>query len=515
MRILKYHAGVVCAAIAAAVIGLTSCRPAGSPNTHSANSSSTQPTPSTPPPVLARHPQLQEGSAKFAVRLLQQVLEERPNDNFCVSPLDVQSGLSLLLSGLHAQGYQEVADALGYGELPLDAVNAFQRTVWEQVHAEGDAYEVRQALALYTVTPYRWTAAVKQQAQDWYPTAFYELEEASLQQQIGQLQSWLQEQTKTRVALSPELWQQIAAYPTLAGVVSALFLKADWEQPLGIAPPIEFRTADGRKRSVDAMARRFERLPYLEERDFEAVALPYRGGQLRFYLFLPREGVSLRQWVQQLDTARWRAWRKQFKEREVELHMPKFEVASEHDLRDTLQQIGVRADFSGRRLARRRGGRRDGRLHRAVGAAGNRSRGRARHGSRRRDCNHSLRAGLRHCSDTGRPSLPVRYRPRADGVNPVYGRGARAACDGAEIKRGAGCSLPAAMPLIWVQPPSTKSLKQCALFPHPLFPPLPQAGEGETCGWANRRSPLHPAATGGRGGTRGSPLPPGGRGAGG
>jgi serine protease inhibitor len=345
MRILKYHAGVVCAAIAAAVIGLTSCRPAGSPNTHSANSSSTQPTPSTLPPVLARHPQLQEGSAKFAVRLLQQVLEERPNDNFCVSPLDVQSGLSLLLSGLHAQGYQEVADALGYGELPLDAVNAFQRTVWEQVHAEGDAYEVRQALALYTVTPYRWTAAVKQQAQDWYPTAFYELEEASLQQQIGQLQSWLQEQTKTRVALSPELWQQIAAYPTLAGVVSALFLKADWEQPLGIAPPIEFRTADGRKRSVDAMARRFERLPYLEERDFEAVALPYRGGQLRFYLFLPREGVSLRQWVQQLDTARWRAWRKQFKEREVELHMPKFEVASEHDLRDTLQQIGVQQIF--------------------------------------------------------------------------------------------------------------------------------------------------------------------------
>jgi serine protease inhibitor len=345
MRILKYHAGVVCATIVAAVIGLTSCRPAGSPNSHSANSSSTQPTPSTPPPVLARHPQLQEGSAKFAVRLLQQVLEKRPNDNFCVSPLDVQLGLSLLLNGLQAQGYQEVADALGYGELPLEEVNAFQRAVWEQLHAEGNAYEVRQALALYTVAPHRWTAAVKQQAQGWYPAAFYELESASLPQQIGQVQSWLQEQTKTRVALSPELWGQIAAYPTLAGVVSALFLKAEWEQPLGIAPPIEFRTADGRKRSVDAMARRYERLPYLEERDFEAVALPYRGGQLRFYLFLPREGVSLRLWVRQLDAVRWRAWRKQFKEREVELHMPKFEITSEHDLRDPLQQIGVRQIF--------------------------------------------------------------------------------------------------------------------------------------------------------------------------
>jgi serine protease inhibitor len=345
MRILKYHAGVVCAAIAAAVIGLTSCRPAGSPNNHSANSQSTQPKPSTLPPVLARHPQLQQGSVNFAVRLLQQILEERPNDNFCVSPLDVQLGLSLLLNGLQAQGYQEVADALGYGELTLAEVNAFQRAVWEQVHAESDAYEVRQAIALYTVVPYRWTAAVKQQAQDWYPAAFYELESASLPQQIGQVQSWLQEQTKNRVALSPELWQQIAAYPTLAGIVSALFLKADWEQPLGVAPPIEFRTADGRKRLVDAMAHRYERLPYLEERDFEAIALPYRGGQLRFYLFLPREGVSLRQWARQLDAARWRAWRERFKERAVELHMPKFEVSSELDLRDALQQMGIQQVF--------------------------------------------------------------------------------------------------------------------------------------------------------------------------
>ena len=345
MRILKYNAGVVCAAIAAAVIGLTSCRPAGSPNSHSANSQSTQPKPSTLPPVLARHPQLQQGSVNFAVRLLQQILEERPNDNFCVSPLDVQLGLSLLLNGLQAQGYQEVADALGYGELTLAEVNAFQRAVWEQVHAESDAYEVRQAIALYTVAPYRWTAAVKQQAQDWYPAAFYELESASLPQQIGQVQSWLQEQTKNRVALSPGLWQQIAAYPTLAGIVSALFLKADWEQPLGVAPPIEFRTADGRKRLVDAMAHRYERLPYLEERDFEAIALPYRGGQLRFYLFLPREGVSLRQWARQLDAARWRAWRERFKERAVELHMPKFEVSSELDLRDALQQMGIQQVF--------------------------------------------------------------------------------------------------------------------------------------------------------------------------
>jgi hypothetical protein len=33
------------------------------------------------------------------------------------------------------------------------------------------------------------------------------------------------------------------------------------------------------------------------------------------------------------------------------------------------------------------------------------------------------------------------------------------------------------------------------MYPHPPCPPLPQAGEGETCRWANRRSPLHPSPT--------------------
>jgi serine protease inhibitor len=49
------------------------------------------------------------------------------------------------------------------------------------------------------------------------------------------------------------------------------------------------------------MARLYKQLPYLDGDDFEAVALPYRGGQARFYLFLPREGVSLQQWIKQLS----------------------------------------------------------------------------------------------------------------------------------------------------------------------------------------------------------------------
>jgi len=331
--------------VVVALVILVSCRPVTHSHNQNANSQSTQPKPQTAPPVFVRHPQLQAGSIEFALRLLQSLYAEHPNSNLCFSPLDIQQGLTLLLNGLQAESYQEIADALGYNSLSLEEINAFHRAAWEQIHTEGNAYEVRQAIALLTVAPFRWTATVKQQVQGWYPVAFFELERARLQQQIGQVQAWLQKQTKNQVMLSPEVWLQAAHYPTLAGIVSALYLRAEWEQPFGAAPPIEFRTADGLKRGVPAMVCRYERLPYLEASDFESVVLPYRGGQLRFYLFLPRDEIALEQWVKRLDGARWRAWRKQFKEREVELWMPKFEIATEHDWQALLRQMGIRRIF--------------------------------------------------------------------------------------------------------------------------------------------------------------------------
>jgi len=330
--------------IAIALLGLAGCRPvAHNPN---ADTQSAQPKLQTPSATTARQPELQAGALDFAIRLLQRLSAEQPKSNLCFSPLDIQQGLTLLLNGLQDPAYQEIATALGYHQIPLEAINAFHRAVGEQLHTAGDAVEVRQAIALFSVLPYHWAAPIKEQAQRGYSAALFELERTPQQPRTAPIQAWFQQQGNRSLPLSPEVWAQATRDYTLAGMVSALSLRAEWEQPLGTAPPVEFRTARGQKRQVAAMARLYKQLPYLDGGNFEAVALPYRGGQVRFYLFLPREGVSLQQWIKQLSPERWQAWRKQFRDRQVELWMPKFAIATEHDWQGTLKQMGIQRIFS-------------------------------------------------------------------------------------------------------------------------------------------------------------------------
>lgn len=330
--------------VAVALLGLAGCRPvAHNPN---ADTQAAQSKLQTPPATTARQPKLQAGALDFAIRLLQRLSTEQPNSNLCFSPLDIQQGLTLLLNGLQDPAYEEIATALGYHQIPLETINAFHRAVGEQLHMEGDAVEVRQAIALFSVLPYRWAAPIKEQAQRGYPAALFELERTPQQPRTEPIQAWFQQQGNRSLPLSLEVWAQATRDYTLAGMVSALSLRAEWEQPLGKAPPVEFQTASGQKRQVAAMARLYKQLPYLDGGDFEAVALPYRGGQVRFYLFLPREGVSLQKWIKQLTPERWQAWRKQFRDRQVELWMPKFAIATEHDWQDTLKQMGIQRIFS-------------------------------------------------------------------------------------------------------------------------------------------------------------------------
>lgn len=330
--------------VAVALLGLAGCRSVAH-NTN-ADTQAAQSTQQTPPATIAPQPELQAGALDFAIRLLQRLSAEQPKSNLCFSPLDIQQGLTLLLNGLQDPAYREIATALGYHQIPLEAINAFHRAMGEQLHTAGDAVEVRQAIALFSVLPYRWAAPIKEQAQRGYPAALFELERTPQQPRTEPIQAWFQQQGNLSLPLSPEVWAQATRDYTLAGMVSALSLRAEWEQPLGTAPPLEFQTASGQKRQVAAMARLYKQLPYLDGGDFEAVALPYRGGQVRFYLFLPREGVSLQQWIKQLSPERWQAWRKQFRDRQVELWMPKFAIATEHDWQDTLKQMGIQRIFS-------------------------------------------------------------------------------------------------------------------------------------------------------------------------
>jgi serine protease inhibitor len=87
---------------------------------------------------------------------------------------------------------------------------------------------------------------------------------------------------------------------------------------------------------------------------FSAVELPYKNKKFSMYLFLPAEGTTVNELVEEVDGEQWNTWIGQFSEvKKFTVQMPKFKFEFERSLNDDLKHMGLgiafteAADFSG------------------------------------------------------------------------------------------------------------------------------------------------------------------------
>jgi serpin B len=93
---------------------------------------------------------------------------------------------------------------------------------------------------------------------------------------------------------------------------------------------------------------------YLETKDFQAVSLPYGGGRVSFYVFLPAASSSLGAFEKSLTEANFQQWMRDFHATDGDISLPRFRVEYEATLNDALKALGMgvafdegRANFSG------------------------------------------------------------------------------------------------------------------------------------------------------------------------
>ena len=140
-------------------------------------------------------------------------------------------------------------------------------------------------------------------------------------------------------------------------LANAIYFKAHWQHPFMPTSTREepFHAGPARQIPVQMMNAR-QRLRYAQGSGFHAVDLPYLGTDMRMAVLLPTERGGLAALESRLGGGRLSGWLADLAVAEpsrVILSLPKFEIASRHDLRTPLEAMGVRrafrddADFSG------------------------------------------------------------------------------------------------------------------------------------------------------------------------
>jgi serpin B len=137
-------------------------------------------------------------------------------------------------------------------------------------------------------------------------------------------------------------------------LVNAIYFRGAWQKPFAEdATQNDAVFQAGGKQVKAALMNQTEEFSYAEGDGFQAVELPYEGGDLSMVVLLPREKDGLGKLEQSLTAAQLAGCLGKMEPRRVELALPRFKLAARFDLGATLQALGMRrafspaADFSG------------------------------------------------------------------------------------------------------------------------------------------------------------------------
>lgn len=302
--------------------------------------------------VTAQRQQVQgqsEGMTDFYRRTMATFLAGEAGENRVYSPLNVYMALSMLAETADGNSRQQILDLLG--QTNLTALRQKNAALWNGVYLDDGAVLSRLANSLWLAEGDRWqydTATADTLAKHYYASTF--------KGKMGDpaydaaLQKWINDQTDN---LLTEQAADLQFDPdTALALASTICFKAKWSDEFDPDATVDgkFHAAAG---DVDCryMKQGVMGTAYYGNQ-FTAISLGLDDGAYQMFFFLPNEGVAVDKLItdRQVLSVMQNAYESGLSRYlQIEMTIPKFDIASDQDLADGLKTLGVTDVFDPRK----------------------------------------------------------------------------------------------------------------------------------------------------------------------
>lgn len=285
---------------------------------------------------------------KMAFRLLQQMYT---GDNLICSPLSLQYALAMTANGASGETLQEIIDFLGYGADGIEALNAYSKTLMEQLPAVDLNVNLKVTDALIVNDLFPLLPSFKSTVEDNYYAAVDNMPFTDPGQIAARVNEWASRNTNgfiDKVLESNDIDRDAVAL-----LMNALYFKAKWAGT-DYAPMFEesstgseaFTRTGGAKTKVQMMNTK-SYFQYAIMDGFKVLALPYADYKFFMYILLP-DGNDIDGMIDKLQGIAWSDITDSFvRDAEVYVKLPKFDIEDKYNLNETLQSLGVKRAFLG------------------------------------------------------------------------------------------------------------------------------------------------------------------------
>jgi serpin B len=235
-------------------------------------------------------------------------------------------------------------------ELRSKVVGEFLRDLKAQ--GKSDKFQLHIANALWGQQGFPFLPAFLQSSKQEFGAELREIDFQKAAEACKIINSWVEAQTQDKIKdLVPP---GAIRSDTRLVLTNAIYFKSAWANPFTaeLTEKQAFHVTADRTVTVPMMHQK-EHFRLTEEEGFQALELPYAGGQATMLVILPRTSDGLAKVEASLDPAALERTLANAKQANVDVFLPKFKIETEFILSQVLKELGMplafsdKADFSG------------------------------------------------------------------------------------------------------------------------------------------------------------------------
>lgn len=280
----------------------------------------------------------------FSFRLLRQV-EAGAEKDYVISPLSLQFLLGMILDGAQGETADEICSVLGYGDGETEAVNEYCLYLLRQLPALDRMTKLSIADAIVVDKGYALKKPYQQTVEHYYDAEVSNLDFNDREGSAEKINKWCSDHTN---GLIPKILEEVSP-DMLCYLINAIYFKSQWESKFIKSSTADepFTTLAGKKATVPMM-KQLHTFPYMANKYFQAVRLPYGNGAFSMTVILPRAGLTPADVTAYLQTEDGAGVLDRMNAVEVDLWLPRFETKYHILLNDILCDMGMPRAFDGR-----------------------------------------------------------------------------------------------------------------------------------------------------------------------
>ena len=273
----------------------------------------------------------------FAIRLFNAANEN--GKSTLISPLSVLYALAMTANGAEGETKAEIEETIG---MSVYEMNLYLFSYMQSLY-QGKHCRLSLANSIWFTSDDRFSVnqSFLQKNADYYGADVYKAPFDD--QTLADINNWVSYRTEGLINKAlDEIPENAIMY-----LINTLLFDAEWAHIYSEYSVFDgkFTTEDGRKIDVRMMSS--EENKYLEDENTTGFIKYYNGGKYAFAAMLPKEGLSVAEYLESLDGATVRSLLAGAKNVDVNTVMPKFTTEYNTQMSRVLENMGIVSAFSG------------------------------------------------------------------------------------------------------------------------------------------------------------------------